>query len=101
MLPRVVFELRRFGRLVFAGFLVGLLDQRGEREGLLRNQRVAGQEPHLIDQARDALDAVGQRHVERGAESGVFPFVREQLLVGGERHHGVADFMGQAIGHGL
>ena len=33
---------RRFGRLVLAGFLVGFLEQRGEREGLLGNQRVAG-----------------------------------------------------------
>jgi len=97
----IVFERRGLGGQVFAGFLVRLVHQRGKREGFLRAQRIAGEEAHLIQQARHAPDAVGQGRVERGAELGVLPFVGQQLLVGGQRDHGIADFMRQAVGHGF
>ena len=97
----IVFELRRLGGLVLASFLVSFFEQRRQRESFLGQQRVAGQETHLIDQAHDPLDAVGQSDIERGAEFGVFPFIGQQLLVRGERDHGIADFMGEPIGHGF
>ena len=55
----IVFELRRLGGLVLASFLVSFFEQRRQRESFLGQQRVAGQETHLIDQAHDPLDAVG------------------------------------------
>ena len=47
------------------------------------------------------LTPSARRSVERGAKFGILPFVRQQLLVRGERHHRVADFVGEAVGHGL
>ena len=94
-------QLGGFGGLVLAGLLVGLLDEWRQRESLVRRRRRTGQVAHLADQAAYPLDAVGQRSVERGAELRILPFLRQQLLVGGERHQRVADFMRQAVGHGF
>ena len=47
------------------------------------------------------LDTFGQGVVERGTKLGVAIFFGEQLLMRGERHHGVADFMREPVGHGL
>ena len=52
-------------------------------------------------QPGDALDAIGQRMVERLAEFLVVEFLREQLLVRGERDDGVADFVREPVGHGF
>ncbi|MGD0615554.1 MAG: hypothetical protein ABSA69_08965 [Verrucomicrobiota bacterium] len=60
----LAFELGGLGGLVFAGLLVGFLDQWRERERLLGNECVAGEEAHLVDQPGHALDAIRQRGVE-------------------------------------
>ena len=73
----------------------------GQRDRLVGDEGVAREEAHLIEQAVDALDAFGEGGVERGAKFGVAIFFGEQLLMRGERHHGVADFVGEPVGHGL
>ena len=85
---------------MFARFLIRLFDQRIHREGFVRNHAVPREEPHLIDQTRHALHAIRQRRIERRAEFGVLIFIRQQLLVGRERHHRVADLVCEAVGHG-
>jgi len=91
-----VFKLGGLDRLIFAGFLERLFDKRGEGEGVCCEQSVTSEEAHLIDEAGDAFDTIGQGSIERGAKFRVFPFVGEQLLVSGERDHGIADFVGEA-----
>ncbi len=48
------------GGLMFARFLVGLLNQFSNGERLLFDVPFARKKTHLIDQPRDALDAVGE-----------------------------------------
>src|SRR4029450_2775418 len=55
------FEVGGFYRLVPASLLESFFDKRRQRECLLGNDRIAGQESHLIDQAGDPFDSVGQR----------------------------------------
>ena len=86
---------------VTAGFLERFFDKRSEREGVSGKQGVASEEAHLIDETGDAFDAIGEGNVEGGAEFRILPFVRQQLLMGRERHHSVADFVGETVSHGF
>jgi hypothetical protein len=52
------------GGLMFARFLVGLLNQFSDGESLLFDVPFARKKTHLIDQPRDALDAVGEGLIE-------------------------------------
>ena len=97
----LAFHLRSVGGLVFARLLIGVLDQFFDGEHLVLQPPLVREKPHLVDQARDALDAIGHRAVEGFAELAFPEFLAEQLLVRGERHHGVADFVREAVGHGL
>ena len=80
-------------------FAEGFLDQLFDGHGFHFAGAVAGQEAHLIDQAADAFDAF-----LHGAGQGLLEFrvanaLLEQLLMGGNGHDGVADFVGHALGH--
>ena len=55
---------------------------------------------HLVDEAGDAFDAVGHGGFEADAKFGVLVAFLEELLVGGKRDEGIADFVGEAVGHG-
>ena len=99
--PVFAMQLRGFDRLMLARFLVGFLDQRLDREDLRFNLPVPGQETHLVDKPRDSPDPIGERMVERLAEFGVPVFFGQQLLMRREWHHGVADLVREAVGHGF
>ena len=70
-------------------------------KGFLLELAFAREEPHLIVQPHDALDAFAQRRVEGLAEVRVVKALVEQLMVRGERHDGIADLVHQPVGHGL
>src|SRR5438105_15895059 len=97
----VVTKLALLDGLVLAGFLVRFLEQRADRERLVGEQRITTEETHLADEPVDAFDAISQGEIERGAKFRIFPFFDEQLLMSGERHHGISDFMSEPISHGL
>lgn len=94
-----VFELGGFNGLELLGFLVGLLDEGGEGEAVAGGELVAGEEAHLVDEPGDTAHTIGEGGVEGGAELGVLVFAVEELLVCGERDHGITDLMGEAVGH--
>ena len=90
-------QLAGFGRLVLARFLVSLFNQRGQWKDLLRKQRIASQEPHLVGKAGHAFDAVCQVALHRSQEIGIHGLASElfceHLLVDRERDQGVADLV--------
>src|SRR6185369_8613109 len=71
----VVFELGGLDRLVLAGFLVGFFDERAKGKGVLGDDRIASQKPHLIDEPSDSLDALREGGIKGGAEFRVLPFI--------------------------
>ena len=79
--------------------LESVLHQRAQRKSFFGDDSISGQKPHLVDEAGNAFDAIGESQIKRGAEFGVFIAVTQQLLMGRERDEGISDFVGQAIGH--
>ena len=85
---------------MLARFQIGFFNQGFRRQKASNwNVAFAREKTHLIDQPRDAFDAIGERLVEGFAEFPVLVFFREQLLVGGQRHQCVADFVREPVGH--
>src|ERR1051326_8642950 len=78
---RFVFELGSFYRLIIAGLLESLFDQRSERESIGREEGIARQETHLVNQAGHSLYPISQSGVERSAKFRIFPFVGQELLM--------------------
>ena len=74
----------------------------GQRERLLRDASASRARKRIwLIKRVTRLTPSARACVERCAEFGVAIFLGEQLLVRGERHHGVADFVREPVGHGL
>src|SRR5258708_6682266 len=101
LVSRFVFELGGFDGLILSGLVERFFDQGGQWKGLLGNHGIASQETHLVDEAGDSLYSITQGRIKRGAEFRIFEFFPEQLLVGRQRDHGVANLVSEAISHGV
>ena len=86
-------------RQVALRILKRLGDERLQRNVGAAIQRVAGEEEHLAREPGDAFDTVAHRVAERRDELGVVAAFGEQLLIGRNRHDGVADFVRETFGH--
>ena len=80
----------------------GLDEEIGDEDGFGEvGLPFAGEKEHLAGEAGDAFDAIGESGGEGGLEFGILEGMLEELLVGGERDEGVADFVSEMLGHGF
>ena len=84
------------------GLVECLDDQVGDLHGFAPlADPFAGEEDHLAGEPRDALHAAGHRAGEGLLKLRVADTVLEELLVCGERDEGIADLVGEVLGHGF